>query len=103
MCWLHFAFTNFKGILVCGLAVVHYGCKLVFGMICLWLKCVGEEGRERERERLLVLTVASLAGCNFCQISVIIALHFQVEDFAFWIAGFGNEEFVQESLEAGER
>lgn len=47
----------------------------------------------------IVLTVAGFAGCNFSQISVIIALHFQVEDFAFWITGFGNEEFVQETLE----
>jgi hypothetical protein len=53
----------------------------------------------RERENSRVLTVAGFAGCNLGQISVVIALHFQVEDFAFWIAGFGNEEFVQESLE----
>jgi hypothetical protein len=46
-----------------------------------------------------VLTVASLAGGNLSQISVVIALHFQVEDFAFWITCFGNEEFVQKSLE----
>lgn len=44
------------------------------------------------------LTVASFPGGNLRQISVIIALHFQVEDFAFWITGFGDEEFVQESL-----
>lgn len=45
-----------------------------------------------------ILTVAGFAGGNLSQISVIIALHFQVEDFAFWITGFGNEEFVQKSL-----
>lgn len=44
------------------------------------------------------LTVASFTGGDLGQISVIIALHFQVEDFAFWITGFGDEEFVQESL-----
>jgi uncharacterized protein YpmS len=53
---------------------------------------------QREHGRL-VLTVASFAGGNLSQISEVIALHFQVEDFAFWITCFGNEEFVQESLE----
>jgi hypothetical protein len=48
------------------------------------------------------LTVACFAGCDLSQISVVIALHFQIEDFAFWIAGFGNEEFVQESLKDGD-
>lgn len=47
------------------------------------------------------LTVASFTGGDLGQISVIIAFHFQVEDFAFWITGFGDEEFVQESLKGG--
>ena len=58
------------------------------------------EGKKKLKPNELVcqLTVASFAGGNLSQVSVIIALHFQVEDFAFWITGFGNEEFVQESL-----
>lgn len=35
MCGLHFAFTNFKGILVCGLAVIHYGWNFSYH---LWLQ-----------------------------------------------------------------
>lgn len=49
-----------------------------------------------------LLTVASFAGSNLSQISVIIALHFQVKDFAFGITCFGNKEFVQESLETNQ-
>ena len=45
------------------------------------------------------LTVAGVSGGHLSQISVVIALHFEIEDLAFRVAGFGNQVFVQETLQ----
>merc|ERR1739838_1298611 len=50
--------------------------------------------------RLLGIFQYSCSGItsgNFCKISVIISLHFKVENFRFWTGGFGNKEFIEET------
>ena len=45
------------------------------------------------------LTVAGVSGGDLGQVSVVIALHLQVEDFALGIAGFGDQVLVQQTLQ----
>lgn len=45
-----------------------------------------------------VLTVSGISGRDFSQISVVITLHLQIENFGFGVAGFGDQEFVEQAL-----
>ena len=50
-------------------------------------------------ERKKTLTIAGVSGGDLGQVSVVIALHLQVEDFALGIAGFGDQVLVQQTLQ----
>lgn len=45
-----------------------------------------------------ILTVSCFSCGNLSQIPVVISLHFQIKYLAFWITGFWNQVFVQETL-----
>lgn len=57
-----------------------------------------DNGQAR-KNRNVTLTVSGVSSGNLCKISVVISLHFEVEDFALWIAGFRNQVFVKETLQ----
>lgn len=43
-------------------------------------------------------TISSVAGGYFREIPEVIALHLEVENFAFSVAGLGDQVLVKESL-----
>ena len=44
------------------------------------------------------LTSASIAGCDLCEVSVVIPLHFEIKHFTLCVTGLCNEELVEETL-----
>ena len=46
-----------------------------------------------ERSRM-IRTISGFTRCDFGQVPVVISLHFQVKDFGFRVASFGDEKFV---------
>merc|ERR1711860_409160 len=40
---------------------------------------------------------ASIAGCDLCEVSVVIPLHFEIKHFTLCVTGLCNEELVEET------